>query len=476
MTAKNLGKDKIMASDNNKISRINKPLNLNIGMIFFFVILIYIIICVVMYFTSKHITGYQVKTGSLSISNIYEGIALRDETVVTAGCAGYVNYFATEGEKVGTGNLVCGIDETGALQDYINQNIDSGNDVLSERDLSSLKNEMINFSSSFNEKDFSSVYEFKYALQGDVLKFSNRNLLNSLEDLKAQSALIKLCNSPASGVVVYSIDGFENKSAVNAQESWFDKEKYEENKHQLINNDIVSIGDPLFKLSDSETWSILIKVDADRVQELVDEKYVKVKFLKNQYESWAKITEVQGADDGHYILLSFTNSMITFVLDRYINIELLLNNETGLKVPNSAICDKAFFMVPMDFVTKGNDGMDGIMRETYNEDGEMIPEFIPVTIYNVDSENNAYLDDSILRLGDRILMPDSTQTFTISKSGTLTGVYNINKGYADFKEIEILDSNDEYSIIKSNTAYGLVAYDYIVLDAQSVETDEFIYE
>ena len=91
-----------MASDNNKISRINKPLNLNIGMIFFFVILIYRIICVVMYFTSKHITGYQVKTGSLSISNIYEGIALRDETVVTAGCAGYVNYFATEGEKVGT--------------------------------------------------------------------------------------------------------------------------------------------------------------------------------------------------------------------------------------------------------------------------------------------------------------------------------------------------------------------------------------
>ena len=106
----------------------------------------------------------------------------------------------------------------------------------------------------------------------------------------------------------------------------------------------------------------------------------------------------------------------------------------------------------------------------------MIPEFIPVTIYNIDEENNAYLDDSILRLGDRIDMPDSAQTFVISKSGTLTGVYNINKGYADFKEIEILNSNEEYSIIRSNTAYGLVAYDYIVLDADSVETDEFIYE
>ncbi len=465
-----------MSSDDNKISRIGKPINLNIGLIFFFVILVYLIISVVMYFTSKHIIGYQVKTGSLSVSNIYEGIALRDETVVTAGCAGYVNYFATEGEKVGTGNLVCGIDETGALQDYINQNMDAGSDVLSDRDLSSLKNEMINFSSSFNEKDFSSVYEFKYAIQGDVLKFSNRNLLNSIDDLRSQSALIKLCNSPASGVVVYSVDGFESKQPVNVDKSWFDKENYEENKKQLINNNIVSIGDPLFKLSDSENWSILIEVDENRAAELVEEKYVKVKFLKNQYESWAKVTEIEGSDDGHYILLSFTNSMITFVMDRFINIELLLDTETGLKVPNSAICDKAFFIVPMDYLTKGGDGADGILRETYNEEGQMIPEFIPVTIYNIDEENNAYLDDSILRLGDRIDMPDSAQTFVISKSGTLTGVYNINKGYADFKEIEILNSNEEYSIIRSNTAYGLVAYDYIVLDADSVETDEFIYE
>ncbi|MBR6147412.1 MAG: hypothetical protein IKQ44_03530 [Lachnospiraceae bacterium] len=465
-----------MSSDDNKISRIGKPINLNIGLIFFFVILVYLIISVVMYFTSKHIIGYQVKTGSLSVSNIYEGIALRNETVVTAGCAGYVNYFATEGEKVGTGNLVCGIDETGALQDYINQNMDAGSDVLSDRDLSSLKNEMINFSSSFNEKDFSSVYEFKYAIQGDVLKFSNRNLLNSIDDLRSQSALIKLCNSPASGVVVYSVDGFESKQPVNVDKSWFDKENYEENKKQLINNNIVSIGDPLFKLSDSENWSILIEVDENRAAELVEEKYVKVKFLKNQYESWAKVTEIEGSDDGHYILLSFTNSMITFVMDRFINIELLLDTETGLKVPNSAICDKAFFIVPMDYLTKGGDGADGILRETYNEEGQMIPEFIPVTIYNIDEENNAYLDDSILRLGDRIDMPDSAQTFVISKSGTLTGVYNINKGYADFKEIEILNSNEEYSIIRSNTAYGLVAYDYIVLDADSVETDEFIYE
>ena len=57
----------------------------------------------------------------------------------------------------------------------------------------------------------------------------------------------------------------------------------------------------------------------------------------------------------------------------------------------------------------------------------------------------------------------------------MIGVYNINKGYADFTEITILSQNDEYSIIKSNTKYGLSDYDYIVLDAEMVEEDDLLY-
>ena len=52
----------------------------------------------------------------------------------------------------------------------------------------------------------------------------------------------------------------------------------------------------------------------------------------------------------------------------------------------------------------------------------------------------------------------------------------MNKGYADFKQINILYQNEEYSIVKSNTQYGLTVYDYIVLDATTVDEDELIYE
>ena len=133
-------------------------------------------------------------------------------------------------------------------------------------------------------------------------------------------------------------------------------------------------------------------------------------------------------------------------------------------------------MIPEAFIEKnGSGGETGVLRETYNEDGSIIPEFISVNIYNVE-DGEYYVDDSVLRIGDNLLKADSTEKFTVSKAGTLVGVYNINKGYADFKQIQILNQNEEYSIIKSNTNYGLIAYDHIVLDASSVSEDEFIYQ
>ena len=66
--------------------------------------------------------------------------------------------------------------------------------------------------------------------------------------------------------------------------------------------------------------------------------------------------------------------------------------------------------------------------------------------------------------------------FQISASASLQGVYNINKGYAVFKQIEVLASNDEYYTIRKGVSYGLAVYDHIVLDASTVEEGKQIYQ
>ena len=459
-----------MAGNNGKIRQYRKPLNINLGIIIFSVIFIYIIICVFLYFTQKQIQPYEVRTGSLSVDSVYRGIALREETVVSSTDSGYINYYAREGERVGSGKLVCSVDESGELKEMFEAG-EAEDGQLSADDLADVRSEITGFMNGFNRKQFGEAYDFKYLLEGTALKISNESILADLESL-GSSSFVTFCNAPESGIVVYSTDGYEDLAAEQLTDELFDESSYQ--KNQLINNDLVSEGDSIYKLVTNENWSIVIRTDAELAQYLLEEEYVQVRFLKNQDVSWAEVSVLDTEGDSTYVKLDFNNSMISFCTERFVDIELITQEEEGLKVPNSAIAEKEFFLVPREYMTKGANGADGVLLETYTEEGEATTEFIATTIYQ-ETEEDYYIDNSILKVGDDLVKPDSTDTYTISRSAVLTGVYNINKGYADFKEIQILSQNDEYAIVKSNTTYGLSAYDRIVLDAETVDVDELIY-
>lgn len=447
----------------------------NVAMFIFALILVYIIVSIFGYFNAKHIVPYEVKEGSLSSNNLYRGIALRNEKIIYAGGAGYINYYAREGERVGVGNLVYTLDESGKLADYLNANAENEN-KLSDKDLFELKSEIEGFVSNFNHTNFSTIYDFKYDMKGTVLKMANANVLSSIDAINSSgiSELISLCTAPDTGIVVYSTDGMEELKFEQFTNELFNEDNY--TKEQLINNDLIADGDPVYKLSQAEDWSIVIPIEKEKADELVELQYVKVKFLKNQNTSWGEVSTYTNPDGETFVKLGFTNSMVTFCTDRFIDIELITEEDSGLKIPNSAIVEKEFFIVPKSFVTNGGvNGNPGVMREGYTEDGTLTTDFIETTIYH-ETETEYYLDDTVLRMGDELTKQEGMERHTIQKKGTLIGVYNINKGYADFKQINILYQNDEYAIVKSNTRYGLTVYDYIVLDASSVVEDEIINE
>ncbi len=465
-----------MADQNpNKITKYRRPLNINIGMVIFAVIFIYIVICVFMYFTSKHIVWYEVQAGSLSTNNTYEAIAIRDETIVNATDNGYVNYFAREGARVAVGDLVYTVDESGKLNDYIGIS-STGENSLSQTDLAELKSDIVGFANSFDRRrNFNSVYDFKYEMEGNVLKLSNYNILESIESIQASelTGLIKQCTAVLPGIIIYSTDGYEDLTLEMMTAEMFDKKNYE--KTQLLSNDLVAAGDPVYKISSNEDWSLVIQVDKAREEELLKAEYVRVRFLKNQEVSWGKVESFTNEKGDIFVKLTFTNSMITFCNERFVDIELILEDETGLKIPNSSIVEKEFFIVPKGYVTKGgNSNASGVLREAYTEEGEATTEFVEASIYN-ETEEEYYLDGASLRISEYIVMPETSEKYALSKRGSLIGVYNINKGYADFKQINILYNNDEYSIVQSNTSYGLNVYDYIVLDATTVSEDELIH-
>ena len=82
-------------------------------------VFIYLLVTVLMYLTSKHISAYEVREGSILKDNAYTGLAIRNEEVVTAEQSGYINYFVSEASKVGAKTKVYSLDV------YKRQHLDS---------------------------------------------------------------------------------------------------------------------------------------------------------------------------------------------------------------------------------------------------------------------------------------------------------------------------------------------------------------
>ena len=466
-------------NDHNK-SKVRKfhrhPIHrMNLGIPVFGFIFIYVIIMIFLASRKTTIAGYEVIMGSLAKNTVARGVALRNEMVVKSQNNGYVNYYPFENQRVSKGSLVFSIDESGTLNELIKSR-QAENIGFSDKDLFKLKDTLTEYRNVYRDNSFHTLYDFKYSLEGSISRIANENLLQTLNSLSGNYVLensLNLGYAPESGIVVFSTDGLEE---INAQS--ISAETFEEADHipvSCADNSLVSEGENLYKISTDEKWSIAVKWDDSWDDQFTDGDYVNVRFLKNGYTSWGQESILNNAD-GRYLLLTFTNSMITFANDRYLDIELLTNDRAGLKIPNSAIINKQFYTIPEDFLTRGGSSdSEGFIREAYMEDGTKSTEFVDSKIYDR-VDGMVYVDTAAFNPGDTLIKPDSDETCTVSSRAYLTGVYNMNNGYADFTKINVLYSNKEYSIVESGTVYGLRVYDHIVLEGDSVEDDDFVFD
>ena len=82
---------------------------------------------------------------------------------------------------------------------------------------------------------------------------------------------------------------------------------------------------------------------------------------------------------------------------------------------------------------------------------------------------DAFDEDTVL------IRPDSSDTCILNKTSSRKGVYNINKGYAVFKQVNILCESDEYYIVESGSVYGLSTYDHIALDGSVIKENDVVF-
>ncbi|MDO5539853.1 MAG: HlyD family efflux transporter periplasmic adaptor subunit [Eubacteriales bacterium] len=448
-----------------KIVKLHSTSMLNIGTMMFGIVFLYILIYLVMYLTADHITAYEVTEGPLSGNYQYTAIALKSEFLVTCSESGPINYYAREGSKVGVGNGIYAIGNMNLASSTSGEELAD----LDNENYSNLRSICSSFSTNFKTSSYQDVYNFKADAQTAMIELLSKKVLDSTE--QGISAGLNLIPTDKDGIVVYSIDGMEGYTVDDITMDDFNKKNY--SRENLRMKESVKAGDVVYKLLTSENWSMIIPLDKKTAMSLADQSVVRFRFMKDGSTFNADFSIYQ--TEGNYLgKLDISNSLIRFASDRFIDIELLINRQNGLKIPNSAISEKVFYRIPREYVTvnEQNENEITLRKETYDTDGSAVTKVITATVYDK-TDMDYFVDTSLFEAGDYVLMKDSSKRYQISDTKTLTGVYNINKGYPVFREITIIDENEEYCIVESDSAYGLAQFDQIALDASAVKEDAF---
>jgi len=482
---------KASATSKSRLEAANK--HINFVVVVYVVILIYIISVIYLSLTKEHFSSFYAEYGQILNENNFKGIIIRDEEVIVSTDDGPVNYFIPEGTKVRQNAFVCAVNQNPELEEVINAQINKhlsqlntamsltleDHTVLQEKirdyviekptmDLTYTYAAKTNILNTFNELS-TSAYIKDQALYEQVQQSIEANENEHLEN----GTYYRM---PYSGVVGYTIDGFESFTLENFDYNLLNKEV---SLKDVSENNATKKGDALFKIMDNRIIHIISEIDAYCAKYLEEKKYVTVKFPKLNLDIALKKVSIENINGKFYATFEVDRYINEFLTDRYVDMKIVYDYHTGIKIPNEAIGTKDVFQVPKSSVYEEK-GLFKIQKQLYSEDDVSHQEIVPVAIkvYMVD-EQYAYIEvmngESHLSEKDKILYTQNvdervseSSVFELTNRLTLQGVYVINKGYTDFRRINLLYSGDSFSIIEADLSYSVGLFDRVVTDANGV--------
>ncbi len=454
-----------------------RRLRINIGIVVFAFVLVYFLIYLFQYLTQTHVSIYEVESGQIMVTTDYTGLILRSEEVTYSDQTGKINYYSKEGEKAGYGDLICSIDTEGSISAEITAAGLDGSS-LTKSDLINVQEMITDFSGNFSGDQFYTVYSFGQNLNSEVQENLYLTALDNMGNLE-DSQTFFMVTAARDGVLAFYTDGYENVTPETFSADMYQAADYI--KTNLSGNTSVSSGQALYKMITDEDWYMLVPLDQEQaaiyqsqMKKNEDSFLIRVTFKKDDAQTYAT-AQLTTYGDQDFLLLSFNSSMIRYVSERYLEVELGSGDNTGLKIPNSAITQKEFLVVPAEYITSDSETSgEGVVKIVTDKQGDQYEEFVSPDMYYIDEETGDYCivsDD--LSIGDTLMDVDSGIRYIVNETVEHDGVYNLNKGYAVFKLIEPITSNEDYTIVQTGTSYGLTLYDRIALDGSSISEGEF---
>jgi len=370
------------------------------------------------YFAVNPASGKEmVFSGSMENTSKHMGIIIRSEQKIDTNLSGTISAKVADGTLVPAGKLIASVVNENADSE-VQANLAKINKRIEE--LESAKKVSDNFTddvykldSKISEKvaslvyytnigdnkkitetkaEISALYDKKNRVDssGAATKTDLENLTAQKNELEAQLAEFEQnVYAPSPGVFVSHTDGYEDVLSVdNAKDLKYsdfkniaDKLRKNEEKGGEEKNEI--------KLIDNYMWCVALAADKDRCAdfEVGEEVFIRINDdSKNIKGNIMSISDDKGSN--HVIVVSTTAYDANSYMQRSVDVELIKNIYSGLKVPVSALTKK--------------DGADGVYVVTDNTEKFKTVEIIyKDEKYAIVKENNA--DANALLLYDEVL-------------------------------------------------------------------------
>ncbi len=435
------------------------------------IVMAYVIIVAVNYFSKDPIRIYEVNETSIADDSTLTGFIIRDETVITSKDAGYINFYHADQSKVAKSAVIYTIDQNGSVSNMLKE-VESNN-KLTHNDIAKMREVIQDYYVNYNPASYYQVQDFHYNIENTIFEQSRDNLYS---DLKAQLSSENLSDNftkaraKNSGIISYSIDGYED-STLNQVTTDLFKNANSVERNQLRSSEQVKKGDPVCKLVTNEDWKIVVPLTDTLYNKIKDSPTIRVTIKKDNVSFNTELAFHQNGETT-FAILSTSRFMGRYLNDRFLNIELNLNAASGFKIPNSSILKRDMTVIPEEYVTV-KDNEPTVVQIVYNEDGAVEKKIVSLADV-AKSDGRYFVNANILAPGDTISNPKNAEPIVLMDVSSELGVYCVNTGYCQFRKIEKIYENNEYTIVSPETKGGISNFDHIVVNPEKINENDFV--
>lgn len=465
-----------------------KNKGLGIGTFFYFLIFFYLIYNIISFLISNDVNYVSAEKGSIYSDELFDGIILRNETVIKSTSNGIASYYVPEGNKINIDSIVCMIDSNGTYTAEIKKDLNYINDKLAYANNCNLhediKKNLYTYTMNYDNDTFGNVYEFKANLNDTVSNITQSLYIHEqidLDTVRSKELLesqinnnISIIKTIKSGVISYKIDGYENFNIDNLDAKALFEFK-NEGEICTYKQESVEQESPLFKIVDNDKWYIVCEMKDDLTDFIQGKDNIFINIIEKDVTIKTKVFDIIDENKKEYLILEI-DRYFDLIKSRKIKFQIVYEQYDGIKIPKTAVTEKEFVKIPKSCIAKKGNS-EGVLKKTYGESfvgGESV-EFVKIGFNHIEDDNYYVpVNEEGLQLND-ILVDSTDNNYTITDKKSLKGVYIINKGYTNFKLIDEIYAADSYIIVETNTPYGIRIYDRVIADASTAKEDVILY-